>query len=482
MDNVIWKPQPRQISFMERPEEEALYGGAAGGGKSDALLMEALRQVHIPHYKGLLLRKTFPQLQELIDRSLSLYTRAFPRARYNASQHRWRFPSGASVAFGSMHHTADRVNYQGQQYDFIGFDELTHFTFDEYSYLFSRNRPSGPGTRVYMRATTNPGGVGHGWVKDRFISAAPPMTPITEEVRVPLPGGGTKVMTRRRIFVPATVFDNEKLLENDPGYLASLSMLPHAEKQALLFGSWDSFDGQVFREWKNDPEHYTDQRHTHVIAPFKVPEHWKIYRCFDFGYAKPHAIYWAAADTEGRLYLLHEHYGWGGSPNVGARMDPVAIAQEIKREEKEHPLLKGKRITGVADPSIFDESRGESIAQMMERAPNFVTWTPGDNTRLAGKMQLHYRLAFDKDGRPMLQVFNTCRHFIRTFPSLVYDASRVEDVDTRGEDHAYDAVRYLCMMRPISPRRNEAPQPPAEDPLDLWRDEQAQWQARFYRI
>ena len=149
---------------MARPEWEALYGGAAGGGKSDALIIEATRQVHIPHYKALVLRKTFPQLSELIEKSLNYYPRAFPKARYNESRHTWTFPSGAKIIFGAMQHTKDRTKYQGQAYDFIAFDELTHFTWEEYSYLFSRCRPNGPGTRCYIRATANPGGVGHGWV------------------------------------------------------------------------------------------------------------------------------------------------------------------------------------------------------------------------------------------------------------------------------------------------------------------------------
>ena len=158
MPNVIWKPQPKQAAFMARPEYEALFGGSAGGGKSEAMIIEGLRQVDIPHYKGLILRKTYPQLAELIDKSLFYYPRIYPGAKYNSSSHTWTFPSGAKIIFGSMQYTKDRTKYQGQAYDFIGFDELTHFTYEEYSYLFSRNRPNGPGTRVYIRATANPGG------------------------------------------------------------------------------------------------------------------------------------------------------------------------------------------------------------------------------------------------------------------------------------------------------------------------------------
>ena len=472
---VIWRPQSKQRAFMERPESEALYGGAAGGGKSDALLCEALRQVHIPHYRGLILRKTYPELSELVDRSRELYPGAFPQAKYVGTEHVWLFPSGAKIYFGAMQYESDRTKYQGKRYDFIAFDELTHFTWNEYAYMFSRNRPSGPGTRVYIRAATNPGGIGHGWVKERFVTPAPPMTPMVEEVVVQ-GRDGPRRMRRTRIFVPSTVFDNQELLRNAPEYLANLAMLPENERMALLYGSWDSFDGQVFREWRNDPAHYGDQRWTHVIDPFPIPAHWRIYRGFDFGYARPFAVGWFAVDEDGRVYHIKEFYGCTGTPNEGVRMHPGEIAAQIRRMESEDPMLRGKRITGIADPSIFDESRGESVARMMERSPNFIYWQGGDNTRLAGKMQLHNRLAFDGEGLPMFQVFSTCRNCIRTLPALVYDRSRPEDIDTQGEDHIYDMIRYVLMERPIAPPPPALAAPPREDPLDLCKG------ARFLRI
>lgn len=473
----LWSPQPKQRMFQQRPEYEALYGGAAGGGKSDALLTEALRQVHIPHYRGIIFRKTYPQLTDLIDRSRELYTKAFPRAAYNSTAHCWSFPSGAKIFFGNLPRDEDRFNYQGKHYDFVAFDELTQFTWVQYSYLMSRNRPNGPGTRVYMRATANPGGIGHGWVKDRFVTAAVPMTTIWETYEVRKPDGTISEMKRDRIFVPSTVFDNQALLDNDPNYLANLAMLPEAEKNALLYGSWDSFDGQVFREWRNDPDHYDDQRWTHVINPFPIPAHWRIYRGFDFGYAKPFSVGWYAADPDGRLYRIKEYYGCTGTPNTGIKLNPAEIAAEIKRIEDEDQTLRGRNVIGIADPSIFDESRGESIAAMMERSPHFVYWSGGDNTRIAGKMQFHYRLAFDAEGLPMFQTFRTCKHFIRTIPALVYDDKHVEDIDTDQEDHIYDECRYVLMENPIAPRKHEEPKPVLDDPLDLHKKP-----ARFYRI
>lgn len=442
---------------MERPEYEALYGGAAGGGKSDALLVEALRQVHIPHYKGLILRKTYPQLTELIDRSRTLYKAVFPEARYNGTEHCWHFPSGAQMYFGSMQYTKDRINYQGKSYCFIGFDELTHFTWEEYSYLFSRNRPTGPGTIVYMRATTNPGGVGHGWVKERFITPAPPMTTMWEESTVPDGNGGFKTVKRDRIFVPATVFDNQELLNNDPQYLASLSMLPEKERNALLFGSWDSFDGQCFVEWKNDPDHYDDRKWTHVINPFPVPREWKVIRCFDWGYTRPFACYWIAVVPGTRQkFIIREYYGCTGEPNKGLQMHHVEVAAHIREIEESDPNLKGRKITGPADPAIFAENGGLSIAAEMAKAPNYIIFTRGDHNRIPGKMQVHYHLAFDEDGTPMMQVFKSCKHLIRTLPNLVYDEADVEDVSSDGEDHSYDAIRYGLMSSPVSPRGNKA--------------------------
>ena len=432
--------------------------------------MLPLSQIHIPHFRALILRKTYPQLTELIDKSMRYYPYSVPDAKYNQTLHKWTFPSGATLFFGSMNHPLDRENYRGRQYDMIIFDELTQFSWEEYSFMFSRNRPSGAGTFVCIRATTNPGGIGHTWVRDRFITPAPPMQTVKQKIEVTAPDGRIENKERTRIFVPATVWDNSILLQNDPGYLANLAMLPESEKKAQLYGSWDSFQGQVFTEWTDDRDHYRDRVGTHVIEPFVIPRWWNIIRGFDFGYSRPFSVGWFAVDEDGRLYLVRELYGTSGVPNEGVKLEPGAIARKIREIENDDPNLRGRSISGVADPSIFDESRGESIARMMERSPNFILFSPGDNHRIAGKMQLHHRLRFNGDGVPMLYVFNTCRHFIRTVPALCYDQTNVEDIDTRQEDHCYDMCRYVLMQRPISssvPTKGEKLSLLPPDPLNL---------------
>ena len=476
--NIVWQPQPRQAAFMARSEYEALYGGAAGGGKSDALVMEALRQVHIPHYKALILRKTFPQLQELIDKTLHYYPRAFPKARYNATAHTWRFPGGARIIFGAMQYAKDRTKYQGQAYDFIAFDELTHFTFEEYSYLFSRNRPNGPGTRVYLRSTANPGGIGHGWVKERFITAGAAMRPILEEVSWREPGGREVRRQQSRIFVPSSVFDNPALLRNDPQYVQRLAAMPEAERRALLYGDWDSFTGQVFTEWRNDPERYSDRMGTHVIDPFRIPEDWGIWCSMDWGYSRPFSVGWYAVDRDRRLYRIRELYGCTGTPNVGVKWEPGEVARRIRQIEAEDPNLKGRRISRVGDPAIWGSDGTESIGALMERER--IYFERGDNARIDGKMQIHHRLRFDEGGVPMLYVFSTCRHFIRTVPSLCYDQADVEDVDTRSEDHIYDELRYVCMKNPIAPRACGRLPGRAYDPLET-EEEREYGRYSFYR-
>lgn len=230
-------------------------------------------------------------------------------------------------------------------------------------------------------------------------------------------------------------------------------------------GNWGIDGGQVFEEFVDDVSHYDDRFESHVIAPFKIPMGWTIYRGFDFGYSKPFSVGWYAADYDGRLYRIRELYGCTGEPDVGLKWPPNKIAEEVARIEKDDDNLRGRRIIGIADPSIFDESRGESVAAMMERYR--IYFEPADNTRMAGKMQCHYRLVFDENGIPMFYVFSTCKNFIRTIPLLKYSEHNPEDVDTKMEDHIYDEWRYVCMENPISPRVDISRECVLDDPLDL---------------
>ena len=204
---------------------------------------------------------------------------------------------------------------------------------------------------------------------------------------------------------------------------------------------------------------------THVIDPFRIPDTWRIWCGLDWGYSRPFSVGWYAVDHEGRMYLIRELYGCTGTPNQGVRWEPSRLGREIKRIEQEDPNLKGRQIFRVGDPAIWGSDGTESIGALLERER--VYFERGDHARIDGKMQVHHRLAFDEEGVPMLYVFRTCPHFIRTVPNLVYDQTDVEDVDTKGEDHIYDALRYVCMKNPIAPRVSRTPARVEYDPLDL---------------
>ena len=222
-------------------------------------------------------------------------------------------------------------------------------------------------------------------------------------------------------------------MEAQPDYVAQLEALPEKLREAWRHGKWDVFEGQCFQEFTDSPEHYLDRTYTHVIEPFDVPDDWTILRGFDWGYSHPFSCHWYAVDHSGVLYCIRELYGCTGEADVGVEWTVDRVAREIAAIESQDPMLKRKHITGIADPAIWQENGGESIAETFER--HRIYFQKGDHARLAGKMQCHYRLAFDDDGLPMFYVFNTCKHFIRTIPSLMYSETQVEDIDTKMEDH-----------------------------------------------
>lgn len=446
---MTWIPhEGQQTEFLSRPEFEVLFGGAAGPGKTDCLVAGMLRDVENPRYHGLLIRRTFPQLQEIIDRTWRLYP--VLGGVFRATEKRWQFPSGAMIDLGHMQHEDDKYNYQGKEYVRVGFDELTQFTESQYTYLFSRARSTDPTLRAQVLSTTNPGGIGHYWVRDRFVT----ITAHGQSYIDPKTG-------LSRVFVPAKIEDNPSLFDNDPAYLARLEALPDVERMRLRHGIWDAFDGQVFTELS---------ARVHGCEPFDIPPEWERFCVLDWGYSKPFSVGWYALDYDGALIRYREWYGCKREEegdlqgaDTGLKLQAWEVAKGIlDREGGERVRMR------IADPSIWHprpegrrrESHGVTIHEDM--VGQGVYFLKADNDRTHGKQQVHKRLKIDTEvdesgeilsERPMLRVFNTCRGFWRTFPQLREDARNPEDVDTDQEDHIYDEVRYMCMARPIIPRR-----------------------------
>lgn len=443
---IDYQPTDKQAIFHRSNADEVLYGGAAGGGKTAALAMEAVQRcLETPGLQAYLFRRSY---RELMD-TLVLQARKFvPQAigRFCQSTMSMDFINGSSMKFRHCFHPADRFLYAGVEMHALFVDELTHFEKETYDFLKTRLRAENRlNIRPVVRCASNPGGIGHSWVKQRFLDIGEPFEVHEKRIFSPALGYEDKKTIQ---YIPARATDNPHIGD---AYIFELEEKPRALRDALLYGRWDAFEGQVFDEWQMDAEHYSDHRHTHVIDPFCVPKHFKRYRAFDFGYAKPFAVLWFAVAPDQTAYLYREWYGASG-PNVGLRLNPKEIAKGIRQIEEQ----SGENdVLGIADPSIWDSSRGESIAEQMEQEG--VYFSPGDNARLAGKMQVHLRLRFDENGRAGLYVFKGCKETIRTIPALCYDAARPEDVDTDGEDHIYDALRYFLMARPIGKEQKNIP-------------------------
>ena len=295
--------------------------------------------------------------------------------------------------------------------------------------------------------TCNPGGPGHGYIKRLFVDRHFEKGENPADYR----------------FIQALVTDNHALMAAQPEYARQLDVLPPHLRDAWRDGKWDLYEGQFFQEFVDDPAHYEDRRHTHVIAPFAIPRGWTVGRSFDWGYDKPFSCGWWAMDYEGRMYRILEWYGCTDQPNHGLHLTPDEVFERIAQMEREHPLLQGRRIEGVADPALWNAQTGESFAQCAAR--HGVYFRKADNHRITGWMQCHYRLLFNEEGLPGLYVFSICRDFIRTIPILCYDPRKPEDLDTTQEDHIADEWRYFMMTRPITPKLPEEPVIPPVDPL-----------------
>jgi hypothetical protein len=419
---TLWQPQEGpQTDFCKTNVFEALIGGAAGGGKSDVLLHEALRQISHPQYRAIIFRRTNPQLKKLIDRSQETFQYLSSRPKWNDSKNIWKFPSGAEIKLWHMEHEKNKYDHDGQEYHYIGFDELTHFTETQYTYLISRCRTANPDIRCYVRASAMPIKEGIIWVKQRFIDNGP-----YKIVNDPDSG-----LTRQ--FIPAKLDDNKILMANDPNYEHKLKSLGTALYKALRYGDWDIIQGAAFDELN---------REIHMCKPHNPPLGAQVWRAMDWGFAKPFSIGWYYENSDKQLVRFKEWYGWNGKANTGLRMGAPEVARGIKKVDSLYNVSYG-----VADPAIWSKDDDiKSIADGM--AAEGVHWVPAKNDRLQGKMEFHARLRGD-NGIPYFKATEDCTHFWRTIPMLQNDERKPEDVDTKMEDHPYDEVRYMFMERPI---------------------------------
>lgn len=451
-------PNEKQALFLTDTHKYIGFGGARGGGKSWAVRVKAvLLCLNYPSIKVMIIRRTYPELQEnhIIPLCEMLHCHAEDKtqrvASYNDAKKHITFPNGSRILFRYCDNEKDADRFQGTEVDVLFVDEATHQSEAKMDKLSAcvRGVNSYP-KRIYY--TCNPGGVGHAWVKRLFVD------------RQYKPGENPDDYS----FIRSLVRDNLALMQADPEYVRKLEALPPKLRKAWLDGDWDIYEGQFFEEFADRPEHYTDRQWTHVIEPFEIPDGWRIYRSFDWGYAKPFSCAWWAVDYDGVVYRILELYGCTDTPNEGVKWTPERVFAEIHRIETEHRWLRGKTIQGVADPAIWDAETGESIADVATRYR--VYFDKGDHARLPGWMQVHYRLYFDDNGYPMMYVFKNCKAFIRTMPLLQYDEHRVEDLDTDGEDHVADEVRYFLMTRPIKPRKAPLPEAKQADPLKMFLD------------
>lgn len=423
-----------------------LYGGAAGGGKSYAMLVDPLRDVHNPNFRGLLVRRTTEELRDLIIESKKLYPTIFKGAEWKERDKTWVFPSGASLWFSYLDRDDDVLRYQGQQFTWVGFDELTQWPSPHaWNYLSSRMRTTDPALTPVMRASTNPGGPGAWWVKKMFIDPAVPgqafwatdmesgevLIDTMEELDegVPNPEYGQPLFRRR--FIPAKLKDNPYLTK-DGSYRRQLLAMPEHQRRQLLEGDWDAAEGVAFPEWRSA---------IHTIEPFEIPHNWKKFRACDYGYGSHSAVLWFAIHPSNQLIVYRELYV--------SKVLAVDLADMILDLESGD----GNIAYGVLDSSMW-HSRGEtgpSLAEKMIRRG--CRWRPSDRSkgsRVSGKNEVHRLLKVDEFlGEPGIVVFNNCRNLVTQLPSIPLDRKNAEDVDTDyPHDHLYDALRYGVMTRP----------------------------------
>jgi hypothetical protein len=472
LDRVIWAPQPGpQHAFIQCPIFEVVYGGARGGGKTDAALGEWA--IHAERYgvdaKGLFVRRTRVALEPTIERAKAIFNPL--GAVWHEQKSRFVWPNGAILYFRYLERDADADNYQGHDYTRVYVEELTQFASSGPVDKLKATLRSAEGVPTGFRATCNPGGPGHTWVKARYIDPGP-WKIIRETFTNPF--DGTKIELSR-VFIPAKLTDNPRLLANDPLYVAKLQQSGSAQLvKAWLEGDWNIIEGAFFDCWSPL---------RNVVRPFEVPKDWTRFRAFDWGSAKPFSVGWWAIVPDpykagdltiprGALLRYREWYGSTGKPNEGLKLTAEQVADGIRSREMGDTVA-----FGVADPSIFAQDGGPSISERMLASK--IVWRPADNKRVpqagaqGGWDQMRSRIIGDEAG-PALVVFETCRDFIRTVPVLQHDPHRPEDLDTDGEDHVADEARYACMSRPFLPGPKATPNRPNDryrrpETSDDWR-------------
>lgn len=443
---VLWSPQEGpQTALLQCPVFEVFYGGARGGGKTEGSIGDWLQ--HSSLYGeaaiGIFVRRKFKQLAEVIARTKQI----FPKlgAKYNEQKAEWRMANGARLKFVYLERDSDAEEYQGHNYTRVYVEEVTNFASPGPINKLRATLRSASGVPVGMRLTGNPGGPGHNWVKERYINPDPRgYKLITEECQIEI-DGEVQTVSLDRVFIPSKLGDNMLLLRSDPTYVLRLRQSgSEALVKAWLEGNWDIVDGAYFDF--DEARHVKDRNYIDFAPPQTVR-----FRSFDWGSAKPYSCgWWAIADGTwpphdplpfGAIFRYRELYGASG-PNKGLGSTADVVAKAILAEEK------GERIRyGVADPAIFIRNGGPSIAESMIGC----RWRRADNKRIPGWEMVRQRLA-GEDGVPMMYVADSCEDTIRTLPVLQHDEDDEEDLDTDGEDHAADEIRYACMSRPWKPK------------------------------
>ena len=437
--NIVFKPNAGpQTDFLAAGEREVLYGGSAGGGKSYAMLADPLRYMGHPSFSGLLLRHTTEELRELVWKSQEIYPKIWKGIKWSERKMQWTAPSGARLWMSYLDRDDDVLRYQGLAFSWIGFDELTQWNKPfAWNYMRSRLRTAASDLPIYMRATTNPGGPGHGWVKKMFIDPAPygktfDATDIETGEVLKYPSGHSKAGQSlfKRKFIPARLSDNP-YLSREGDYEAMLLSLPEQQRKQLLEGDWDIKEGAAFTEFNRD---------IHVVEPFNIPHNWVKFRACDYGYGSYSAVLWFAVSPSEQLIVYRELYV--------SKVLATDLADMINELEAEDGGIR----YGVLDSSLWHKrgDTGPSLAeQMIMRGCRFRPSDRSKGSRVSGKNEIHRRLQVDEyTEEPRIVFFNNCTNTVSQLPSIPLDKKNPEDVDTRAEDHLYDALRYGIMSRP----------------------------------